>query len=142
VSRSRSRRIHVPATSNRKRKPAQTPPKSEPAKEAPPRRHKLWRAWQIAWGIFGPPVALTGLFFLLRPQVTIEPSVNLDPGQPLATQFLISNRGHVPIYNVRFGWTIGGSGAHIGHLRPANLMPVAKCLTRNRVGSVKRAPLA
>ncbi len=64
---------------------------------------KVWGAWKEVWAILGPCIALTGFFFLLKPQVEIDPSVNLDPAEPLATQFLISNKGHVPVYNIQFG---------------------------------------
>jgi hypothetical protein len=58
--------------------------------------------WKDIWAILGPGVALTSFAFFLWPQVQIEPSANLDPAQALATQFKITNTGHVPVYNVTF----------------------------------------
>jgi hypothetical protein len=63
---------------------------------------QVWRIWQIVWGVTGPIASLIGLFFLLRPTVTIEPTASLDRSQALATQFKVMNTSHVPVYNVHF----------------------------------------
>jgi hypothetical protein len=65
-------------------------PKSAPPaellaiKERPPKG--LWFWWKETWAFLGPIVALAGFAYLWMPQISIEPSVNLDPSQPLATQ--------------------------------------------------------
>jgi hypothetical protein len=59
---------------------------------------------------------LIGFAFLVMPQLSIEPSINLDPAQPLATQFLITNKGHVSVYDVRFACSLGGGNVYIGHM--------------------------
>jgi hypothetical protein len=46
-------------------------------------------------------VALVGSYYLLRPQIEVEPDTALDPKQPMTTPFRITNRGVLPIYNVR-----------------------------------------
>jgi hypothetical protein len=100
------------------RTPAPTEPTPGPGPPAKPRgstRAKIWQWWKEFWALAGPLMALVSIAFLLMPQITIEPSVNLDPQQPLATQFLITNRGKVPVYEVRFSCGIGGpGGTHIG----------------------------
>jgi hypothetical protein len=53
-------------------------------------------------------VALLGLGLALSPEVTIEPGVNPDPAKPFATQFTITNRSRMPIYNVTFRCYIDG----------------------------------
>jgi hypothetical protein len=59
-------------------------------------------------------------------------SVNLDPQQPLATQFLITNRGKVPIYDVRFSCGIGRpGGTHMGDLSSSTLSPISQSAIRS-----------
>lgn len=125
MSRSRSRRTRSSVKKTQKDKQEQTTAKVQLATWQISRKHRLWRAWQSVWGILGPSIALTGLFFLLKPEIQIAPSVNLDPSEPLSTQFLISNRGHVPVYNMTFSCGLGKRRwVHIGHMRPGNLMSV------------------
>ncbi len=102
------------------RAPAPTEPTPAPGPPAKPRgstRAKIWQGWKAFWALAGPLMALVSIIFLLTPQITIEPSVDLDPQQPLATQFLITNRGKVPIYDVRFSCGIGRpGGSNMGDL--------------------------
>jgi hypothetical protein len=70
--------------------------------------------WKDVWAILGPIFALislvvgsTGITFLLWPQIQIEPSANLDPSQPLSTQFRVTNVGRTVVYNVVFGCEYG-----------------------------------
>jgi hypothetical protein len=72
------------------------------------------------------------------PQLTIEPSVNIDPAQPLATQFVVSNTGHVPVYDLRFACGFGGGkgSTQIGRLviggsAPVAVLPPGKGVTRS-----------
>ena len=46
-------------------------------------------------------LALIGSYYLLRPQIEVEPDTAIDPKQPMTTPFRITNRGVLPIYNVR-----------------------------------------
>ncbi|VTZ50324.1 hypothetical protein MPC4_220054 [Methylocella tundrae] len=126
--------------------PASTTPKQIEATQPEPTRSEKPRAgfpimwfWKEFWAFAGPILTLTSAWFLLSPQISIEPSVNLDPSQPVATQFLITNRGHVPVYDVHFGCGFGGGGAiHIGHLKlsmatmlPVRVLPPGVQVTRN-----------
>jgi len=118
------------ATEDPTHTPSQTPPTRKKEREQSSKPHRIWRGWKEVWAVLGPIVALTGLFLLLIPQVRIEPSVNLDPSQPLSTQFLVSNVGRIiPVYNVRFGCAFGspGGNTYIGRLEtiPRTLAPVA-----------------
>src|SRR5271168_1422646 len=121
---------------NRTGKPERTPSEADPAQPGPGRRTNKWlRIWQITSGILGAVVTVTGLFWL-KPQVQIEPSVNLDPSQPLATQFQITNRGNVPVYNVNFSCDIRGA-TYIGNLTgnmstlaPVAVLPPGRSVTR------------
>lgn len=100
-------------------------------------RSLLWWGWKEFWAFAGPLISVVGLYFLLRPQITVEPSVNLDPSQTLSTQLLIKNVGHVPIYNVRFGFALSGGHVYIGRmtvggptLRPIALLSAGTAVTR------------
>src|ERR1700722_15915383 len=74
-------------------------------KEKP--RSLIWWGWKEFWAFAGPLISVVGLYFLLRPQIIVEPSVNLDPAQTLSTQLIIKNAGRVPVYNVHFGFGLG-----------------------------------
>jgi hypothetical protein len=100
-------------------------------------RTKAWQLWKELWAFIGPLIAVTSFAFLMMPQVSIEPSVNLDPAQPLATQFLITNRGRVPVYNVRFGCSLSGKMVQVGHMStssstiaPVAVIPAGKSVTK------------
>jgi hypothetical protein len=74
---------------------------------------------------------------LLNPNIEITPSVNLNPAEPLATQFLECNRGRVPVNHVSFDCGIGIGGGHIGQLvmnskliEPIVTMHAGLCVTR------------
>lgn len=54
------------------------------------------------WGLIGPIITLVGVGFWLEPAITIEPTASLDRSVSLATQFKVTNTGHVPVYNVHF----------------------------------------
>lgn len=81
-----------------------------------PRRLQIGVYWKEFWAYAGPTLSLIGASFLLSPQIEIAPSINLDPAQPLATQFLVSNRGHIPVNRVSFDCCIAIGGGHIGQL--------------------------
>jgi hypothetical protein len=98
-------------------------PHMEKERRPPP----LWWVWKEFWAFAGPIISVVGLYFLLRPQITVEPSVNLDPAQTLSTQLLIKNSGHVPVYNIHFGFALGGGSVSLGSMTfgPKTLEPVA-----------------
>jgi hypothetical protein len=71
---------------------------------------------------------MMGVWFNLSPTITVEPSANIDPERQYATQILITNRGHVPIYHLRFACGIGAGGGSTtlnGTLTPPDLRPIA-----------------
>ena len=95
----------------------------------PTKGQRAWKAWQVFWAFFGPLFSLTAFWFNVTPTVTIEPSVNIDPSKLYATQILITNRGHVPIYDLTFACGIGaGGGATVmnGMLTAPNIRPAAR----------------
>jgi hypothetical protein len=85
-----------------------------------------WGTWKAFWAFAGPLMASTTFYSFLAPNISIESSVNLDPSQPLATQFLISNRGHLSVFDVRFSCAFNGRSVYIGHFVAGNstLKPV------------------
>jgi hypothetical protein len=113
---------------------------AEPIRSGTPRHGStiIW-FWKEFWAIAGPILTLAGAWFLFSPQISIEPSVNTEPSQPLATQFLITNRGHVTVYDVHFRCGLGGSpAAHIGDLllssltiTPVSALPPGASVTRS-----------
>lgn len=46
-------------------------------------------------------LTLVGAYYLLRPQLEIEPDNATDPKRPMTTPFRITNRSVLPIYDVR-----------------------------------------
>jgi hypothetical protein len=114
------------------------PTQPEPARSGKPRRELpiAW-IWKEFWAYAGPILTMIGVWFILSPQISVEPSVNLDPSQPLATQFLVCNRGHVPVNHVSFDCAIGVGGGHIGELdmnskfiQPIATMHAGLCVPR------------
>jgi hypothetical protein len=79
---------------------AQTPTKTDSKTRTIQRPRRWLDAWKNVWAIVGPLVSLVGLAFLLWPQITINNIASLNPDDPLSAQFMITNSGHVPIYNV------------------------------------------
>jgi len=71
-----------------------------------PSRRGIWRClyvlsptgWLCASVSLG--LALVGSYYLLRPQIEVEPDTAIDPKQPMTTPFRITNRSVLPIYNV------------------------------------------
>jgi hypothetical protein len=53
-------------------------------------------------------ITVSGLVIAAIPQITVEPSANLDPARPFTTLFLITNRGRIHVNDVGFG--CGGTG--------------------------------
>lgn len=94
-----------------------------------------WGAWKAFWAFVGPLMASTTFYSFVTPNITIEPSINLDPSQPLATQFLISNRGHFSVFNVRFSCQFNGRSIYIGHLvgGASTLQPVYQLMPSTSV---------
>ncbi|SAL87613.1 hypothetical protein AWB68_08471 [Caballeronia choica] len=83
----------------------------------PPKKFKIWKLWQIFWSVVGPAISIIGFYFLIAPKITIDPGINLDPEQPLATQFLVKNIGHTPVYGMTFSCGLGRAGhTYIGSL--------------------------
>lgn len=82
--------------------------KPRTAREEPP-AGRVWRSlravwgpWQAVWGLIGPIISLVSVCFWLQPAITIEPTASLDRSETFATQFKVTNTGHVPVYNVHF----------------------------------------
>lgn len=78
-----------------------------------PKKIKIWKLWQVFWSVAGPAISIVGFYFLMSPKITIDPGINLDPEQPLATQFLVKNIGHVPVYDMTFSCGLGRGSNHM-----------------------------
>jgi hypothetical protein len=62
----------------------------------------IWGLWQATWGVIGPIITLVSVGFWLEPAIIIEPTASLDRSETLATQFKVTNTGHVPVYDLHF----------------------------------------
>jgi hypothetical protein len=100
-------------------------------------RSSTWMGWKNFWAVCGPVLSVIGTLFLLMPQISIDASVNLDPSQPLATQFIVANRGRVPIHDLSFACGIGRGPVYIGQLTvssstllPVEVLPAGASVTR------------
>jgi hypothetical protein len=99
----------------------------------------IWNSWKAFWAFVGPITATLGFWFTVAPAITVEPSVNTDPAKIYATQILITNRGHVPIYDLRFSCGLGVGGGHSTFngtlsppdIRPAERLDAGRALTRS-----------
>jgi hypothetical protein len=113
---------------------------------------KTLNVWKDVWAILGPGVAFTALGFALWPQIRVEAFVNPNPTDPIGTQFLITNSGNVPVYNVRFACSFGvGPGStYIGSmvvdmprtLSPLEVLPAGRSVTRSCVLSSDRSEVS
>jgi hypothetical protein len=96
-----------------------SPPKVNPKelKEAPTKPITFGKGWKEVWAYLGPCLSLVGAWFLLTPNIDVTAGINLDTAQQFQTQFLVSNRGHVPIYNVHFACGLTGPVVAIDSIR-------------------------
>ena len=80
----------------------------------PPPRLSLWRrmfgwlAWSIPLGWAAVLAIGNAVQFVLpyRPHVTIQAGISVDSKDPLATPFIFTNVGGLPVYDLIFGCTI------------------------------------
>ncbi|WP_143278733.1 hypothetical protein [Bradyrhizobium sp. Y36] len=69
---------------------------------------RLWMAWKWFWAFAGPAATVSLAAIRLLPSVEIELGTNPDPGQPLRSLFIITNRGSIPAHNVTFACAAWG----------------------------------
>ena len=138
---SRGRRPKKPTPQGAGSTAANTPTKTTEKEKDSPREattgFRLLELWKNVWAVLGPAVALTWFAILLWPQVRIEPSSSLDSTDALTTQFRVTNTGNVPVYEIRFGCSVGIGAAytHLGHVQAgaASLATLAKLAAGNSV---------
>ena len=87
----------------RNRQKAQRKPAVPPA----PSPRNTWK-WLVPlsptgwfWASVSLILALVGSYYLLRPQISVEPDAAIDPKQPVKTPFRITNSGQTSVYNLR-----------------------------------------
>jgi hypothetical protein len=94
------------------------------------RSAQAWDWWKALWVLFGPIFALITFYTNFTPAISITPGPNLDKAQAYFTQILITNTGHVPVYDLGFACGFGSNSGtvHIGHLemRPQDTAPMQK----------------
>ena len=89
----------------RRRSQAKQPARQTPL-QAPPRRGISRVVGALSptgwfWASVSLLLAIVGSYYLLRPQIEVEPDAAINPAQPMTTPFRITNRSVLPIYGVR-----------------------------------------
>ncbi|MGD0536320.1 MAG: hypothetical protein ABSC03_01615 [Verrucomicrobiota bacterium] len=115
------------ARKNKKGHNRQKPPPTQAAPLGPQRRGILRR---IA-GLLSPTrllcasvsliLTLVGSYYLLRPQITVEPDSAIDPTELMNTPFRITNSGQTPIYGLIrrcFIRHLDAAGGHVNWYGP------------------------
>lgn len=83
--------------------------------------------WLLTWAFLGPAITLVTFTNFISPQITIDPGINVDPTDPFATRFIVTNRGHYAVYDLQFSCTIRAAGAmHLQSFSNDGLLPVAE----------------
>lgn len=58
--------------------------------------------WKETWAWIGPLITLLGFWAYWSPTLTITAGAALSSIDPLQTEFIVSNSGHVPVYDIAF----------------------------------------
>lgn len=91
---------------NRRRtaKPKPKPNKSQNIREnvASLKKSKTRRLVSVVLWLLGILGTMLGIWTVLTPKVSVEPSVALDPNNPAFTPFVVHNQGQFSIYQVEF----------------------------------------
>ncbi len=131
------------------RREPDSPPRAEDKGAPPPAkstRQHLWKGWQVFWAFAGPIMAVIGFWIAMTPTISIEPGVNIDLSQTYSTQIVVTNRGHVPIYDVTFRCGIGVGGGLLSveelttrgqDLRPVRILHSGEAVTKSCAVSSK-----
>jgi hypothetical protein len=94
------------------------------------RSAQAWDWWKALWALFGPIFAVITFYSNFTPAISIAPGPNLDRTQSYFTQILITNTGHLPVYDVSFACGFGASSGtvHIGRIDHStqNIAPVQR----------------
>jgi hypothetical protein len=89
----------------------------------------LSKGWKEFWAFAGPLLAIVGAWNYWVPNISIAPGVNLDPRQEFQTQFVISNTGHIPIYDVHFSCDLIGNRLAVAELGTGDMLePIPQLL--------------
>ena len=71
-------------------------------------RQSFSNAWRSIWSYLGPLITIVGLWTYWSPSIAITAGAALDPSQLLQTDFLLTNIGHVPVYDVHLRCSLLG----------------------------------
>lgn len=83
--------------------PPRKPDKELTSQESGAKKHLALPA-SIArrtWQVIGAAALLFGAWVLIRPDISAQPDVSLDPPNPFSEIFTVSNNGNLPLYGVR-----------------------------------------
>ena len=123
--------IRAKARATAKQRQAKDRASSQPPAQAqPPRRE--WPSW-LGW-LFRPIALLWALGLAMLnliqagvpylPHISIQASINLNFKDPLATQFVFTNTGILPVYDLKFGCIIDPGNSIVREAEPGQ-EPVA-----------------
>lgn len=86
------------------RKPSRSKKKVE--KTVPPKKSSTRKLVSITLGLLAMIGTLLGIWTVLRPNVSVNPGVALDPNKPAFTTFTIHNQGYLPVYDVKLSCSV------------------------------------
>lgn len=91
----------------------------KPAKTSPPQQSlqlkpwlRIWPLGKKAYGIVVGLLALAGLLYQFRPDVSVEPYTTTDPKDPFQTLFKVTNDWTFKISNVNYVFMIDHMSSH------------------------------
>ncbi len=61
-----------------------------------------YRVLSWAWKALLAAVALVGFAYQFRPEIAVDKDVSLNPSDPFSTQFQITNKGRLSVYDLQF----------------------------------------
>ncbi|SCB16581.1 hypothetical protein [Rhizobium hainanense] len=96
---------------------------------------KFRRGWRGFWDYAGIIVTIFTLWQIFAPSVSITSGANLDGSQIFATQFLVSNTGNFPVYDVWFSCVLVGSSVGVNALSSSNDLLAIKNFPKKAIAS-------
>jgi len=100
--RERRRRKRLEAKLKEKLSVKESSPPHIEHKESPTRLKRILQVFQktvsgtkLLWSLVGAVLALLAGFALFRPQVSLDPDILLNPGDPFSTEFSVTNRNRI-----------------------------------------------
>jgi hypothetical protein len=101
-------------------RPGPGPDCAKATKQTNDRRSSFRIGWETFWAFVGPIISVFGVAQYYWPSVTITTGVNLSPREIFQTQFIVTNTGHMSVYNVSFRCALVGTSLKVGVVSTGN----------------------